>query len=218
MNYTVIDMENYPRKAYFDYFRTLAYPYIGTTVNVDVTELVGVCKENKVSFYLAFMHAAALAADNVEQLRCRILDGGIVRYDNCRTSHIELIEDGTYCYCTLRHDMEWQEYISYAEKTREECRTGGSIEEDEDVLNYYFISVLPWFSYSALVQPVAGGDESNPRITWGRYEKDHKGRLMMPLTVLAHHSLADGMHLAKFYENVKTEMSRISEKISSHAG
>jgi len=53
-------MENYPRKAHFDYFRSLGYPYIGTTVNVDVSELVRVCKENGVSFYLAFMHAAAL--------------------------------------------------------------------------------------------------------------------------------------------------------------
>ena len=29
MPYRVIDMESYPRKAHFDYFRSLAYPYVG---------------------------------------------------------------------------------------------------------------------------------------------------------------------------------------------
>ena len=41
MSYKTIDMPAYPRRAHFDYFRSLAYPYVGTTVNVDITALVG---------------------------------------------------------------------------------------------------------------------------------------------------------------------------------
>ena len=75
----------------------------------------------------------------------------------------------------------------------------------------YFISAVPWLHYTALLQPVAGGDESNPRITWGRYEKNHEGKMMMPLTVLAHHSLMDGIHIARFFENVKQGMKYLQE-------
>lgn len=213
MEYTVVDMEKYPRKAHFDYFRSLVYPYMGTTVNVDVTELADACKKSGHSFYLAFMHIAALAADGVEELRYRIKDGGIVCYESCCTSHVEALPNGTYCYCTLRHDMGWKNFFDYAERCRRLCRTDGSIEEDGDVNNYYFISALPWFSYTALIQPAACADESNPRITWGKYERDYNGRLMMPLTVLAHHALADGMHLARFYANVESGMKKAAADI-----
>ena len=208
MRYTVIDMEKYPRRTHFNYFRSLAYPYMGTTVMVDVTEFAEACKEKRLSFFLAFMHIAALAADGVEELRCRIKDDGIVCYESCLTSHVEALANGTYCYCTLRHDMDWSDYFDYAERCRRVCRSEGSIEEDEDVNNYYFISTLPWFSYTALIQPVACADESNPRITWGKYETDVKRRLKMPLAVLLHHALADGIHIAQFYANVDSEIKK----------
>lgn len=209
MAYRIIDMDTYPRRAHFDYFRTLAYPYVGVTANVDVTELVRLCKEKGVSFYLTFMHAAALAADGIPQFRQRIREGGIVEYDECPTSHTEPLPDGTYCYCTLHHHMPFGEYIAQAEEARRLCREKASIEEDEDVESMYFISALPWLHYTALIQPVAGGDESNPRITWGKYEADAMGRLMLPVTVLLHHALADGLHLGLFFQGLEKEMQAL---------
>lgn len=209
MAHRSIDMDKYPRRAHFDYFRTLAYPYVGVTANVDVTELVRFCRQRGVSFYLTFMHAAALAADGVPEFRQRIRDGGVVEYDACPTSHTEPLPDGTYCYCTLHHHLPFAEYIARAEEARRLCREKPSIEEDEDVESMYFISALPWVHYSALLQPVAGGDESNPRITWGKYEADARGRLQLPVTVLLHHALADGLHLGLFFQGLEKEISAI---------
>ena len=206
---TRIDMAEYARRQHFEYFRTLAYPYVGVTQNVDVTALVQHCRTQGISFYLTFMHAAALAADGVPQLRQRIRDGGIVEYDACPTSHTELLPNGTYCYCTLHHHMPLADYLARAEEARRLCRENASIEEDDDAESMYFISTLPWLHYTSLIQPVAGGDESNPRITWGKYEADAAGRLMLPVTLLAHHALVDGMHLAGFYENLTGELQAI---------
>lgn len=205
----LIDLRQYPRRAHFDYFRTLAYPYVGTTVDVDVTEIVQYCRTRKRSFYLAFMHAAALAADGVDAFRQRIRDGGIVEYEQCPTSHVELLEDGTYSYCTLHHPMDLEQYFSLAEKAREDCISNG-ITEDEDVESMYFISSLPWLHYSALIQPVAGGDESNPRLTWGAYTVNESGRAVMPVSVLAHHALVDGIHIARFYQNLEKEIRKFA--------
>ena len=203
-----IDLETYPRKAHFEYFRSLRDPYAGVTVPVDVTELVAFCKANGRSFYLTFLHAAALAADSVPEFRQRILDGGIVEFDRCPTSHTELLDDGSYCYCTLHHDPKQplDAWLQYAENARRKCRENASIDEDEDVLSEYFISTLPWLTYTDLRQPTAGGDESNPRITWGKYAPDWRGRLMMPVTVLAHHALVDGIHIAAFYKNLTAKL------------
>ena len=210
MSCTLIDMSTYLRRQHFDYFRSLPYPYVGVTQNVDVTALVRSCRAEGCSFYLTVLHACALAADEVPELRQRIRDGGIVQYDACPTSHTELLPDSTYCYCTLHHHMPFAEYLHQAEEARRLCRERASIDEDDDVESMYFISTLPWLHYTALIQPVACGDESNPRITWGKYEPDHAGSLQLPVSLLAHHALVDGLHLARFYESLKRIIAELA--------
>ena len=70
----------------------------------------------------------------------------------------------------------------------------------------YFISTLPWLHYTELIQPVGGGDDSNPRITWGKFQKDFQGREQLPVTLLAHHGLVDGIHIARFFENLEKQL------------
>lgn len=209
MGFIEIDLDQYPRRKHLEYFSSLQYPYVGVTSDVDVTELVQFCKEKQYSFYLIFLHAAALAADRVRELRQRIHNGKVVEYSQCPTSHTELRGDGTYCYCTLYHNMKPEEYIPYAEAVRKQCRLTGSIEEEEAVESMYFISTLPWVHYTALVQPVACGEDSNPRITWGKFQEDFRGRKQLPVTILAHHGLVDGIHIAQFYQNLEEEIRKI---------
>ena len=201
MTYTFLEMEKYPRRAQFDYFRSMRYPYAGVTVDVDVTNALRFSRENKRSFYLTMIHAAALAADGVPEFRRRIRGKRIVEYSECPTSHIEPTEGEGYCYCTLRHHMDLDEYFDRAEKARSACAENG-ITEDADAESMLFISALPWLSYTSLIQPTAGDGDSNPRITWGRYTMDPGGRTRMPVSVLVHHALADGAHIARFYRNL----------------
>lgn len=206
-----LDLSSYPRKAHFDHYRVLANPYVGVTAEVDVTELAACCKARKWSFYLAFLRAAALAANRVPELRRRIRGEGIVEYDCCDTSHIELLENGTYCYCTLRQDQELPlpAFLDYAEQTRRRYRERASIEE-EDPEGMFFVTSLPWLHYTAFVQPTGG--DSNPRISWGKFERDCRGRLMLPLTLLCHHALADGLQISQFYRETEAELKRIKEE------
>ena len=156
--------------------------------------------------------SVALAAEGVDEFRRRIDRGGIVEYEQCPTSHVELKPDGTYAYCTLHHHMPLTEYLQKAEAARAAARTNGSIEEEAEVQSMYFISTLPWLHYTQLIQPVACGEESNPRFTWGKYQQDADGRMMMPLSVLVHHALADGLHIAKFYERFDKQIKGICEE------
>lgn len=218
MSFIEIDLEHYPRRQHLEYFSSLNYPYVGVTNNVDVTDLIQFCKDKRYSFYLVFMHVAALAADDIPELRQRIRKQRIIEYSECPTSHIELLDNGTYCYCTLKHHMGLEEYISYAENARKQCRLNGSIEEDSDSESMYFISTLPWLHYTSLIQPVAGGEESNPRITWGKFQKDYDGREQLPVTILAHHGLVNGIHIAWFYENLEKQMQELVRNASCSKG
>lgn len=214
---TFINMEDYPRRDHFRYFRTLSNPFVSLTVPVDVTELAAACKAQGLSFYLAVIHAVANAANAVPPFRQRVRGERIVQYETCITSHIELLEDDTYCYCNLRHDLPLTDYFAAAENARAAARRHATIEEDAaDAESMFFVSTLPWLHYTCLSEPT--GSDSNPRFSWGKYEADHRGRLMMPLSVTAHHGLVDGVHIARFYQQLDMQFQRIAQTLMHREG
>ena len=155
MNYKFLDMDCYKRKSHFEYFRNLSYPYVGVTVNVDITDLVLVVKEKRLPFFLTVCHCVAKAVNGVPEFRRRIIENKIAEYEMCKTSHTVALDDGTYCYCTLDHDMLFQDYLPYAIKAQEDAKIVKNIEDNvDDVDELIFISTLPWFSYTAMVNPV----------------------------------------------------------------
>lgn len=210
----MIDLESYSRREHFKHFTAMVNPFLGVTVNVDVTDLVSFCKKNKYSFYITFMHAVALAADEVPEMRQRIHDDGIIEYSHGDTSHIESMGNGTYCYCTLQHYMPFNEYIEYSKKARIIARSCQGINEDQNVESEYFITSLPWLHYSQFSQPFGNPKDSNPCFSWGKFESDFRGRLMMPVTTFVNHALVDGIHIATFYENLNNQIIKILKENS----
>lgn len=208
MNIKRIDMNSYPRRAHFEYFKSMAYPYAGMTVNVDITELYNTIKKNSLPFFLTVLYTAANAANGVPELRRRIQDGGIVEYDFCPASYTLALEDGTFCYCRLDCNMPYGEFIEYAKQQQNKARDEKSIDDGEDIDSMFFVSCIPWVSFTSLIQPVPCPADSNPRITFGKYFKEGD-TVLMPVSLLVHHSLADGLHISQFYGN----FSKVSEKL-----
>ena len=93
MNYKTIDMETFPRRAHFEYFKGLAYPYVGFTVNVDITEFLAQQKRLGLPFYFALSYCATRAANSVPEFRRRIHGDGIIEYDWCHGSHTVALPD-----------------------------------------------------------------------------------------------------------------------------
>ena len=209
MNYKYLDMESYARRSHFAYFNSLSYPYAGVTVNVDITGFLAAVRKKRLPFFLTFCYCVSRAANSIPQLRQRILKDQIIEFETCRTSHTVALEDETYCYCTLDSSMPFSDYLPYAIKAQEQAKAHKGIEEDSaDTLDKFFISTLPWLSYSSLVQPVPMPADSNPRITWGKYFEQN-GTVLVPVTILCHHALVDGIHLSKFYSHLQEQLTQI---------
>lgn len=206
MQYKKIDMNLYPRKNHFEYFKEMAYPYTGMTANVNVTKIKEYTKEKGYSFFLTMNHIIARAANRIPEFKMRIKNDGIIEYKHCGTSHVILLPDNTFCYCTLHHEKNYEDYIAYAISEQDKYIEKASIEDNEETDSLLFVSALPWVHYTSLIQAVPCGNESNPRISFGKYE-EVQGKLLMPLTVLVHHALVDGFHLGLFYKYVEEEIS-----------
>ena len=106
----IIDLETYPRRSHFEYFSSLAYPYIGLTANVDVTNLIRFAKEKGGSTFHAVLWAAAKAANAVPELRQRFGDGGIVEYVHCNVGYTVALEDHTFCNCYTESRRTMEEF------------------------------------------------------------------------------------------------------------
>ena len=166
MNWRTVDMSRESRRDQFAYFQTLSNPYVGVTVQVDVTELAVWCRERGTSFFLAVLYAAVRAANGVPELRRRIRGDQVVEYDRCPSSHTVALPDGTYCYCSLEVDRPFREFLPYAAAEQERVKAAPTLRgRGEPVL--------------CLLCPVAvlhGPDPANPN-AGGQQSPHHLGPL-----------------------------------------
>lgn len=213
MNYQYVDMDTYKRKSHFEYFQGFSYPYVGLTVNMDITNLIAALKKEKLPFFLSFCYCIAIAANGVPEFRQRIIDHKIVEYKFCKTSHTVSLEDGTYCYCVLDCSMPFQQYLPYAVQAQEDAKTAKSIkDQDDDKHELIFISTLPWLSYTALINPVPAPADSNPRITWGKHF-EQESKILIPVSVLCNHALVDGLHISQFYHFLNQQINKLADSM-----
>ena len=189
----IIDMNTDPRKEHYAYFRGFPDPSVGLTVPCDITPLYG-----KKPFFLHILYCAVQAANSVPELRRRIIGEQVVEYKTCNSSHTVALPDGTYCYCELDCNMHLSDFLPYAQEQVRRVKENPSIEE-HDPERLFFVSSVPWASFTGLKLPVASPPLSNPQITFGKaYWQE--GKYLLPLSLTVHHALCDGIHMARFYE------------------
>lgn len=199
-------MDSYKRKQHFEYFSSLSYPYVGVTSNVEISGFPEKVKAKGFPLFLTLCYCVSKAANAIPELRQRIEGNRIKEYDRCKTSHTVALEDGTYCYCTLEDRLPLKEYIPYAVEKQERAKRERSVVDNQNDINeLFFISTLPWISYCSLIQPVPIPADSNPRITWGKYF-NQDGKTFLPVTILCHHALVDGLHIAAFLKELESYM------------
>ncbi len=208
-NYVYIDMEKYKRLSHFNYFKSLANPYVGITADVDITRFYETIKKKNYPFFLPFLWCVSRAANGVREFRQRIIDDRIIEYDFCITSHTVAKEDGTYSYCQLDECMELEQFLEYAAIEQNKAKLLDSIDEDlTEYLSYLFVSSIPWVTYTSVINPTPFPADSNPRINWGKYVK-RDNRIYMPVSVLCNHALVDGRQLGEFYRLLEEEIAGI---------
>ena len=216
MTRRVIDLSRDPRRTHLEYFNSMPNPYVGVTVNVDVTALYELSRRKGCSFFLTCLYAAVNAANRVPELRRRIVDGQVVEYDVCPSSHTVSLPDGTYTYCTVDCSGPFDDFLPRAEAAVRAAEQHSGIDTDADEAELYFVSCLPWLRFTSLVQPTPTPADSNPRLTFGQMYEEN-GRRWMPLAVLVNHALMDGRHIGRYYENFARVCAELAGKTQAPA-
>lgn len=69
-------------------------------------------------------------------------------------------------------------------------------------------SPMPFLTYTHISHTNSGKkDNATPLFDWGKYyEKD--GKIIMPVSVQAHHSFVDGIHIGRFAEKLQDYLNK----------
>ena len=144
--------------------------------------------------------------------RRRLLpDGRVAEYDWCPPSYTAMKPDGVYVYCTVEGDMPYGTFIAEGQRRQREVLERGTLTEDGDVRSFFFVSSVPWVHYSQLQHPAESPDDSNPRISWGKYVTVN-GRTTLPVSLFVNHALADGLHISRFFLNLEKELADMTRQ------
>ena len=200
MGYRYLDMAAYARRDEYDYFRSLAYPYVGVTVHADITPLHARVRAEGLPFFLSLLYVTSRAANEIPELRQRMRADGIVEYDVCPTSHTVSLGGGRYCYCMLRADCPFDVYLPAAVEAQEAARREASMTESAaDAESLFFVSTMPGIVFTSFVQPTPYPADSNPRFMFGKFFAAGD-RILLPFSVQVNHALLGGQQLTAFFE------------------
>jgi chloramphenicol O-acetyltransferase type A len=203
----VIDMETWPRREHFEFYRNFGQPYFGITANVDVTSFRLAVKERGVSFTLATAYVVARAANAVPEFRQRIRGEQVVEHEVVHPSSTILVGEEQFTFAGFEYDEDFSLFAAMAEVQIARVREDPSLDVDAGRDDWLFMTPIPWVSFTSFMHPMHSPPLSVPLFAWGKVSQDGE-RLMMPLQAQGHHAVMDGLHMGRFYEKVQDLLHR----------
>ncbi|MEG0367020.1 MAG: CatA-like O-acetyltransferase [Coprobacillus sp.] len=200
--YKVIDEKTWNRAMHCMIFRNSVEPAFCVTFEADITNFKSKIKEQGLSFTMAMVFAVCKCANEIEAFRYRFLDEQVVLFDKIDTAftylnketelfkvvNVPFIDDiDEYCKISLKIAQEQKEYFT------------GPLGND-----VFQCSPIPWVTYTHISHTNSGKkDNATPLFDWGKYyEKD--GKIILPISVQAHHSFVDGLHIGQFVDKIQS--------------
>lgn len=203
-----IDLSRWKRRDHFLLFRTYKQPFFSVCVEVDVTLLWNACRPpRRRSFFLASLYLMLKAANDTEAFRLRLRKRGVWLHDRVAVGPTIARDDETFGFARLELTDSLDEFAANGKaaiaRIRRETRLAGGKGKDDAIV---FHSTLPWCRFTSFTNALPGGDDSIPRVVFGRCTTDDQS-VKMPVAIEVHHALVDGVDVAKFIERFQTSLT-----------
>jgi len=197
-----IDLESWPRRAQYEFFRGYDLPFFNLCAKVDVTKTRAWCKTTGASYSLATWFACQQTINTVPEFKLRLRPDGVWRYDQIQVSMTVLQDDETFRFCYLPFSTSFPEFERLARQEMANLADGMDDREDVDAVIHG--TTLPWLDFTSVSHPRRfDATDSVPKITFGKRTDTQDGRSMMPVSVEVHHALMDGLHASRFFQELE---------------
>jgi chloramphenicol O-acetyltransferase type A len=207
---TLLDIENWPRKEHFHFFRQFDEPFFGATVEIDCTTAYANSKKLDSSFFIYYLHKTLVAVNTIEPFRYRISDDKIYINDRIDASATIGRPDGTFGFSLIEYNRSFDIFKAnaLAEIERIQTTTGlftRSFESD----NVIHFSAIPWLNFTSLSHARSfTTPDSCPKISFGKMMAAENDKRTMSMSIHVHHGLIDGLQLGSFVDYFQEIMNQ----------
>lgn len=204
-----IDLQNWDRREHFEFYSKFKEPYHGVNVSLDISALKEQCQKDGKSIFMAYLHRAIIAVNQVEAFRYRIINKEVYLFD---TSHVTMTiarANAPFGFSFVAFNEDFSAFEAEAMKEFERVRHSRGLDLSVSRENVVHFSALPWFEFTGITHARdLEGDDCSPKITFGKISKKDE-RWFMPVSVHVHHGLVYGKDLADFIQSFQEELNRV---------
>jgi len=207
---TLLDIENWPRKEHFMFFKQFEEPFFGLTVEIDCTKAYKGAKELGVSFFVYYLHKTIVAVNTIEPFRYRIVEDAIYIYDTIDVSATIMREDQTFGFSLIEYSPDFDVFSKNAFQEIERIKnTPGLFTREFPLDNLIHFSSVPWINFTSLSHARSYTfPDSCPKISFGKMMIADDGKRTMSMSVHAHHGLMDGFQVGQFIDCFQESMNQ----------
>ncbi len=204
-----MNIEEWPRKATYEFFSDYEDPFFNFTANLDVSSLYRFCKENGLAFSLSILYYSLVTANAIREFRIRMVDGRLVEFDRIHATQTILNDDNTFSFAYFEMKDDVFEFNRSGKLAVEKYKELKSFDVEWARADLIYYSVIPWVSFTSFKH--AGRldrTQTIPRIVFGRLFDD-RDRKLMPLCVEANHAIMDGFHVGTFFNGFQENLNAV---------
>jgi len=205
-----LDIKSWSRRQHFHFFKTYDNPFFNVCLNVDVTPLIDLKRDNKdLSLFIAYHYLSTKTANEIENFRYRIRGEGVVVYEKIHCGAITLLENDTFTFAYFDYEENFERFHKRAKETLAEIHAGDGQLKPSDREDMIHHTVLPWFAFTSFSHArIWRREDSVPKISFGKIFQENN-RCKMPLSVAVHHALMDGLHVGRYLEKLESYLADV---------
>lgn len=204
----VIDINTWKRKQHYDHFRSLKDPCFGVVFPVDVSKAYDFSKTHGVSFFGKYLHDCMKAINEVDELKVRIKDDQVIKYESINASATLMRSDQTFGFSYIEFDNDLDQFLSHLISEKKRIQVTGALFPLRNDLECIHCSAMPWVNFSGHKEPVSVVLNSIPKLAFSKTVKENNGKMMMNVSINVNHALVDGYHIGIFAEKFQHYLNK----------
>ena len=207
--FTELDINSWPRKSTYEFFKDYEDPFFNFTANMDVTAVGDLCRQNGLVISLTLLYYSLVAANQIREFRIRLVEDRLVEFDRVHATQTILNDDETFSFAYFEMRDDVFEFNASGKAARDKYKALRSFDVESDRFDLIYYSVIPWVSFTSFKHASRlDRTQTIPRIVFGKIFRDGD-RMLMPLSVEANHTVMDGIHVGKFFTRFQENLNSV---------
>lgn len=206
--YTKIDLNNFVRKDYFQYFMS-TNNILEVTVKLDVSTALAKVKKEQLCFQAYLLYSLYKSINSIVNFRYDIYDGELIEWDSITPTFSAFNKDSELFF-TLYAEMNDDYRVfntTYRELVEKYQHTNTIVAQDDIPSNIFNVSSIPGIHFDHFSSNFMQRENQIVKMfTIGQY-KQIEDKILLPITIQVSHSIVDGYHISLFFERLQKQLN-----------